>query len=408
MVPVSDAFDPPRDDRAPASQPPAQPAPAAAGHERRLTYQAYNYWAEAAGGKPFPDLRDLDPDSLAPFRARSFLVDFDGDDYGRPVFRHVGGAIEEEVGPVPKGTPLEDLPYDGLLGRVAEHCLKAVTEQAPVGYETDYRRADGARVLSRGILMPLGSGAIVDLLLGVANWKAEAAPPDDGEPASADEAGEAGEIGLQAVLAVARASAHAAQDAALKSREALYRALAEAYGFMVRARGAPAAYDALLRQAEITAQPRAPFTPVVKLIFGAATDKARLTEYAAVLSFLDRRALSPAEAQAFIAGFAGGLKAIVAAERAARRASRGGAAEPLQTALKTLAAARALRIEDAAIVAPGGEEYVLVLARRRSDRLVDPIAVVDEREKTIESAVKKAAKAVAADGDSEEAGPAPE
>src|SRR3546814_7342256 len=48
-------------------------------------------------------------------------------------------------------------------------------------------------------------------------------------------------------------------------------------------RSEPEDYAEILDDAGLKVQARAPMTPIVKLIFGAGHDKARLTEYAAAL-----------------------------------------------------------------------------------------------------------------------------
>ena len=67
------------------------------------------------------------------------------------------------------------------------------------------------------------------------------------------------------------------------------------------------------------AQARAPMTPIVKLVFGIDYDKTRLTEFAAALSNAQRNAVPESGFLAFIESQPGGLKALVAAERQARR-----------------------------------------------------------------------------------------
>src|SRR3546814_10358536 len=54
------------------------------------------------------------------------------------------------------------------------------------------------------------------------------------------------------------------------------------------AEAGPEDYAEILDDAGLKVQARAPMTPIVKLIFGAGHDKARLTEYAAALSHARR------------------------------------------------------------------------------------------------------------------------
>ena len=76
----------------------------------------------------------------------------------------------------------------------------------------------------------------------------------------------------------------------------------------------------LLDDAGHQVQARAPMTPVAKLVFGADYDKTRLTEFAAVLSHAraPRRSAAGGLA-AFLEAVEGGIKGVVAAERALRR-----------------------------------------------------------------------------------------
>ena len=125
-------------------------------------------------------------------------------------------------------------------------------------------------------------------------------------------------------------------------------------------------------------------TPIVKLVFGIDYDKSRLTEFSAALSYGRRQEVEQGGFFKFIESQAGGLKALVAAERNARRP------EPktdtrAEAAKAKLRAAAPLALES--ITAES--EFALVLARRRSDGGVEPVAVVDD-EAMIERAIKRA------------------
>ena len=104
-----------------------------------------------------------------------------------------------------------------------------------------------------------------------------------------------------------------------RTRTALYKALSLAYDFAVAAQQNPDDYAELLEESGVKAQARAPMTPIVKLVFGIDYDKARLTEFAAALSFAQRQEIELGGFQDFIEKQPGGLKALVAAERQARR-----------------------------------------------------------------------------------------
>jgi hypothetical protein len=127
------------------------------------------------------------------------------------------------------------------------------------------------------------------------------------------------DAGLADRLWAARETAETVKAGEGRTRAALYKALSLAYDFAVAADQSPAEYAELLEESGVKAQARAPMTPIVKLVFGIDYDKARLTEFAAALSFARRQDIELGGFQAFIEKQSGGLKALVAAERAARR-----------------------------------------------------------------------------------------
>ena len=128
--------------------------------------------------------------------------------------------------------------------------------------------------------------------------------------------------GLADRLWAARETAETVKAADGRTRVALYRALSQAYDFALAAESEPQDYAELLDESGMKAQARAPMTPIVKLVFGIDYDKARLTEFAAALSFARRQDVGTGEFLKFIEGQAGGLKALVAAERQASAPNR--------------------------------------------------------------------------------------
>ncbi|MEO6432716.1 MAG: hypothetical protein ABIO29_01905 [Sphingomicrobium sp.] len=185
------------------------------------------------------------------------------------------------------------------------------------------------------------------------------------------------ELGDDAALAdrlvVARETAEAVKAGEGRTRAALYDALAQAYEFALAARDDPADYAELLADSGVKSQARAPMTPIVKLVFGIDYDKARLTEFAAALSFADRNSVDRGQFAKFIAGHHGGLKGMVAAERQARRPD----AAPKdrgELARERLRAAPALT---GAEFAEAGE-YSLVVMRRGPDGALEPVGLITD------------------------------
>jgi hypothetical protein len=185
-------------------------------------------------------------------------------------------------------------------------------------------------------------------------------------------------------LWAARESVDALKASDSRSRTALYRALSRAYDFALASEDEPQDYADLLEESGVKPQARAPMTAVVKLVFGVDYDKARLTEFAAALSFGRRQDVEQGAFLKFIEGQAGGLKALVAAERQAKRP------EP-KPDTKTETARAKLR--DAAPIAlesvTAESEFALVLARRRADGGIEPVALVED-EAMVERAIRRA------------------
>jgi hypothetical protein len=195
-------------------------------------------------------------------------------------------------------------------------------------------------------------------------------------------------LNADAVLAdrlwAARETAETVKAGEGRTRAALYHALSLAYDFAVAADASPVEYAELLEESGVKLQARAPMTPIAKLVFGIDYDKARLTEFAAALSFAKRQGISLGGFQQFIEQHPGGLKALVAAERAARRPDTKGDSKT-EAARAQLRTVPALSLSDV----PTGDEFALVLTRRGADGHHEPVAFVDD-EALIERAIRRA------------------
>ncbi len=191
--------------------------------------------------------------------------------------------------------------------------------------------------------------------------------------------------GLADRLWAARSTADAVKAGEGRTRGALYQALSLAYDFAIAARLNPEEYAELLQESGMKAQTRAPMTPIVKLVFGIDYDKSRLTEFAAALSYADRRQVELGGYKDFVEGQPGGLKALVALERQERRPeprpdTRGEAARARLRAAPTISLSEV----------PADEEFAVVVTRRGVDGRHEPVAVLDD-EALIERAIRRVA-----------------
>ena len=384
--------------------------------ERRMHVRAYNYWAGLLDGRDFPSIEDLEPDSVADFAPYSVLLDFTA---GRdnPATPYIGSAVRAECDLPGDVKAIADVPSRSLLSRLTDHYLQIIANRAPIGFEAEFVNQRGAPICYRGILMPFSSdGDTIDFIYGVINWKQSAAAPattavlapqlpavDEPEALAAHLSWEDGplndaqagidddadalalidevlivdeEAGLADRLSAARDSAEVCKQQDGRSRAALYRTLALAYDFAVAARRATDDYAEILEDAGVKAQVRAPMTPIVKLVFGVEYDKTRLTEFAAALSFAERSGVDFGEFQAFIERQPGGLKALVGAEREARRPA--GTTSKVDLAALAVRTAMRARTTMSMRDLPTNEEFALVVTRRNADGVHELIAIVPD------------------------------
>ncbi len=394
--------------------------------ERRMHVRAYNYWVSLLDGRDYPSIEDLDPGSITDFAPNSVLLDFTAGK-GDPATPYVGAAIRAECG-LPDGiNQITQVPSRSLLSRLTDHYLQIIANRAPIGFEAEFVNQRGHSICYRGILMPFSSdGDTIDFIYGVINWKdagtATTAQPlaaalapveavleleeeaidadapahlawEDGPLADPDLAGTLTppevdeETGLADHLSAARESADICKAADGRSRIALYRALGMAYDFSIACQRVPGDYAEILEDAGVKAQARAPMTPIVKLVFGADYDKARLTEFAAALSYAERRQIAFGGFQSFVETQIGGLKRLVAEERNARRP-----ADKIDNRDEQARAALRSAAEIALADLPTNGEFALVLTRRGSDGVHVPVAVVAD-DKLLDRAIRQAAPA---------------
>jgi len=411
--------------------------------ERRMHVRAYNYWVSLLRGRAYPLIEDLDPDNIADFGPHSVLLDF-SQGIENPAIAFLGRALREECGLDSGVTHIAQVPARSLLSRLTDHYLQIIANRAPIGFEAEFVSTRGHNTMYRGILMPFSSDDdSIDFIYGVINWKelvdaetqarldaeldaavrtaprhvSPAAAPvwADGPSAGFDQPGDdaddaegaegaldgdatttlpalshtAGVSSLSDRLILAQQTAAAARAADTRTRATLYRALERAHDFAAAADSDPAAYEALLDQAGIAVQLRAPMTPVVKLIFGADYDKTRLTEYAAVLSHARRHDVPVGSLAQLLEAAEGGIKGVVRAERAARAPAVVALAAPDP---RSLFDGRPALASVALDVAADPGSYVVLVARVAADGTLDVVAKLDGQDALADKVIRAAAK----------------
>ncbi|MGD8325960.1 MAG: hypothetical protein PVF65_03505 [Sphingomonadales bacterium] len=364
------------------------------GRERRLNIAAYNYWESVLDGRAFPSVADLNPDALHRFSPNAVLIDFTKSQEA-PLLRYVGSELRKESGLDPTGQGPDAVPRGTVLSRLTDHYLEILANRAPVGFEAEFNHRDGQHVLYRGILMPFSDdGENINFIYGVVSWMHEGPVSTEvREDVLPLEDPIAGEDDLLALLERGREAAQRFHASDQSSRVALYETLDFAHIFACAAIKSPKAYAELLRETGLKVQERAPYTPIVKLVFGLRHDKTRVAEYATVLAHAEREAVVAGEFQSFLKRYDGGLKAIVAAERRARR----GETAPMRGAELDLAIDIARNAEAKEIInlsdCEDEDEFVLILARRNFVRQDYEILGRDTCSKTqVQHAIRRFAK----------------
>jgi hypothetical protein len=351
--------------------------------ERRMHVRAYEHWLSLLDGRDYPAIADLDSESLGEFGPYSVLLDFAAD-RANPSIAYLGRALREEGELGADVTTVSDVPSRALLSRLTAHYAEILDNRAPVGFEAEFISHRGQPMLYRGILMPYSSdGQAIDLVHGVINWKEtaeQALAPDIVQAVTTAFAGPAqppveivaeeapvaaidqDQPDLAELVEDARELAIEARDCEGRTRAALYRAISLAYDVALAAEADKDGFAALLAEAGIVPQARAPMTPVVKLVFGRDYDRKRITEFAAVLTHARRLCLSAGMVEEWLASLAGGIKGVVTAERGERRPAL--KVDKVLSARMMLGSAPARALIDLGEVA---EDIVLLIARRQDD-----------------------------------------
>jgi hypothetical protein len=371
--------------------------PSVGSDERRMQVRAYNYWASLLGDRALPSIEDLSPDHLEDFGPNSVLLDF-STGLDNPAVVYLGTALRRECEVTGAIQFINDIPSRSLLSRLTDHYLQIIANAAPIGFEAGFVNQRGAEILYRGILMPFSSdGETIDFVFGVISWKElaseaisdelgrevdaalrgsaqsrDVAPiwadgPAAGEEDTLDLAGmesPAEDAPLADWLALARDGAEQARTSEARTHTALYRAIGLAYDFALMSEASPDDYAEMLTDAGIKAQARSPLTAVVKLVFGSAYDKTRITEYATALEHAKAAGLGLGALADYLGQYPGGLKALIRDERAQRRAALPDRPDPRQSARAALKSAAPI---DPVAIPTDADGLAVVIARREAD-----------------------------------------
>lgn len=419
------------------------------GRERRLHLQAYEYWYGLLDGRRFPSISDMAREQIDLFRPQSFLVDFP-QRHGDPALRFVGDDIMAEYegeGDL-VGISVNKVPVESILSRLSVHYMEVLSNRAPISFEAEFESSHGKEIFYRGILLPFSDDdEDIHFIMGILTWEdgkvlaktspgfgkagldqpaqdgesegetvaelsaveeaaddrespevapqeevTESLPPESPEAATEPEAVPA--LALTDLLQHGRDRARSVGHVDARSRDRLYTVLADALALYEAAQQDPETYQRTLAEAGIRQQARAPLTPVIKLIFGSQYDKTRITEYATALKYAIAEGQTSATVKNFIASHQGGIKGCVRSARLARRAASGDdSADAYSQAVKKLRDTPALGSTELDLALSEDDEFVLLLGRKRAgEGGADIIAVLEEKEASLEALLKRASR----------------
>ena len=362
--------------------------------ERRIHLRAFDYWEGLRGDRIFPLFDDLKSTDLEEFKDCCLLLDVSQDRGG--IIRFVGARIDQLIdAPIMVGVPLSAFPHASFAAALVDQLSDEQDEYRAVEFEFIEDVTD-----SRGILLPFtkdGDGQEnVQFVMVVANFRTrvpDVIMPLDDEIQAAPEVSPALAAEPDSDFGRELARTQSVADEVVHpnggTREGLYRALEKSYQLYFDAQSDETTYLELLKSEGLKVQKRAPFTPLLKLVFGKTYDKTRITEYATALAYAERCGIEPADITDFLMDQPGGIKGCVRAERRARREQLGNPAHDRQAkAIKTLREVKAKATVELKVDI-GDQEFTLLLARTNSQGGADIIGPADVSKETLDAIIRR-------------------
>ncbi len=352
--------------------------------ERRMHLRAFDYWHGLSADQQLPQFENLTPEGLTPFKQNCLLLEYHGSGI---IVRYCGTELTILLGGVlAPGTRLYDGPSTSFSRALQQRLSTPQGRQEAAEFEFVDEPIE-----CRGTFLPFSArGEFADIIMLVVNHrqKSTTTPPQQAtsqrEPAKTLNPSSENAAALALLAADCVEAGGTVVHPGIGTREGLYLALAQAYRLHIAAARDPAVYKEFLRSHGMRQQKRAPFTPALKLTFGASYDKTRLTEYAAALSCAARHEVVPADLSDFLKKQPGGIKGCVQEERAVRQGK--------------VSKTKKISLEDARAKARNappipldtlslGQEFGLALVRRGDRGQIELVSTIQTPQNTIDKAI---------------------
>ncbi len=145
------------------------------GMERRMVLQMLAHWRELRGDRTFPSFEDVDPQAIPEIWANVFVLDLAGN-LDDPLFRLAGDSFAASTGSPLRNIRISEAPKNSLAEQSVSYYREVIERGVPISRGGEFTKADGTRVLYRGVILPMSDdGATISGLLGAANCR-EPAP----------------------------------------------------------------------------------------------------------------------------------------------------------------------------------------------------------------------------------------
>ena len=238
-------------------------------------------------------------------------------------------------------------------------------------------------------IVPVTESSLLLVRSFLVSEKAPNLSPSDktAQPISSDP----GAMDLGHLVAEARAFATDYCVMNARTRKALYAALGRTYDLTFYADSQPEAFTRLIEEAGLIIQDRAPYTPIIKLVFGADYDKTRVAEFAAAIVYGRGKGLPVGSFSGFLEEFDGGLKAVVSLERLMRQGDHHALAGSVRHKARQAIACklRKISLQNWSNLRSEGDEFALFMARRLPDGSVAMVGEIPRDIALLEKAARK-------------------
>jgi len=355
--------------------------------ERRLHLRAFDYWHRLKDDKAYPLFAEIRADDLSPYKENCLLLEFN---FKGTVVRFIGERVNRLIDAnISLGDYLKDFPESAFA--------RALVEQ----FATEEGRAKAAEfefvedhIECRGMMLPFSSdGSAPNFVMVVSNFRRR----DDAEVENVTGTNQNVILESSAIIShpdwnelvsSARQAADNVGHLDSGSRTNLYEALASALALFEVAGKEAGPYKAFLAENGLRLQARAPYTPVLKLVFGKKYDKTRLTEYAAALAYAVRGGHTSETVADFLEKTPGGIKGCVQKERALKRGTEGTNSHDLQqVAEETVRQMPARALGDLQL----DSEFALALVRKTPEGTIELLDEAPASNAALAAAIRKIA-----------------